>query len=84
MMVEYLLRQNRYLSGEERNPKTRKVLKEANVGIPLSTDLCSAMSSDPLGMIRGLEEVVTCIYGTAVTCAFPDQLVAHIGIQWCT
>ena len=26
-------------------------------------------------MIRGLEEVVTCIYGPAVTYAFPDPLV---------
>ena len=29
-----------------------------------------------MGVIRGLEEVVTCIYGPAVTYAFPDPLVA--------
>ena len=29
-----------------------------------------------MGMIRGLEEVVTCIYRPAVTYAFPDPLVA--------
>ena len=34
-----------------------------------------AMRLDPMGMIRGLEEVVTCIYGPAVTYAFPDPLV---------
>ena len=34
------------------------------------------MRSDPEGLIRGLEEVVTCIYGPAVTYAFPDPLVA--------
>ena len=39
------------------------------------TDLCLAMRSDPMGIIRGLEEVVTCIYGPAVTYAFPDPLV---------
>ena len=39
------------------------------------TDLCLAMRSDPLGMIRGLEEVVTCIYVPAVTFVFPDPLV---------
>ena len=39
------------------------------------TDLRLAMRSDPMGMIRGLEEVVTCIYGPAVTYAFPDPLV---------
>ena len=68
--------QNRYLTGEERNPKTREEWKEANGGIPLLTDLCLAMRSDPLGVIRGLGEVVTCICGPAMTYAFPDPLVA--------
>ena len=76
LLVEHLLMQNRYLTGEERNPETRKKLKEANGGISLLTDLCLAMRSDPLGMIMGLGEVVTCIYGPAVTYAFPDPLVA--------
>ena len=67
--------QNRYLTGEERNPKTREELKEANGGIPLLTDWCLAMRSDPLGMIRGLGEVVTCICGRAVTYTLPDPLV---------
>ena len=67
---------NRYLTGEERNPKTREELKEANGGMPLLTDLCLAMRFDPLGLIRWLGEVVTCIYGPAVTYAFPDPLVA--------
>ena len=30
LLVDYLLMQNRYLTGEERSPKTREVLKEAN------------------------------------------------------
>ena len=46
--------QNRCLMGEERNPKTKEELKEANGGKPLLTDLCLAVRSDPLGMIRGL------------------------------
>ena len=75
LLVEYLLMQNRYLTGEERNPKTREELKEANGGIPLLTDWCLAKRSDPLGMIRGLGEVVTCIYGPAVTYTLPDPLV---------
>ena len=33
------------------------------------------MRSDPLGIIRGLCEVVTSIYGPALTYAFPDPLV---------
>ena len=64
------------MTGEEKNPKTREEWREANGGIPLLTDLCLAMRSDPVGVIRGLEEVVTCIYGPAVTYAFPDPLVA--------
>ena len=40
------------------------------------TDLCLAMRSDLLGVIRGLWEVVTCIYGLALTCAFSDPLIA--------
>ena len=59
-----------------RRTKTREEWREANGGIPLLTDLCLAMRSDPVRMIRGLEEVVTCIYGPAVTYAFPDTLVA--------
>ena len=65
LLVEYLLMKSRYLTGEERNPKTREELKEANGGLPLLTDLCLAMRSDPLVMIRGHGEVVTCIYGSA-------------------
>ena len=33
------------------------------------------MRSDPLGMMRGLGEVVTCVNGPAVTYAFLDPLV---------
>ena len=76
LLVEYLLMQNRHLTGEERNAKTRNEWKEANGGIPLLTDLCLTMRSDPFGVIRGIAEVVTCIYGPAVTYAFPDPLVA--------
>ena len=76
LLVEYLLMQNRHMTGEEKNPKTREEWREANGGIPLLTDLCLEMRSDPVGMIRGLEEVVTCIYGPAVTYAFPDSLEA--------
>ena len=76
LLVEYLLMQNRHLTGKERNPKTRDEWREANGGIPLLTDLCLAMRSDPLGVIRGLGEVVTCIYGPAVTYAFPNPLAA--------
>ena len=75
LLVEYLLMQNRHMTGEEKNPKTRDEWRKVNEGMPLLTDLCISMRSDPMGIIRGLEEVVTCIYGPAVTYAFPDPLV---------
>ena len=53
LLVDYLLMQNRHLTGEERNPKTRDEWREANGDIPLLTDLCLAMRSDPVGVIRG-------------------------------
>ena len=75
LLVEYLLMQNRYLTGKERHTKTREEMREAIGGLPLLIDLCLAVRSDPVGMIRGLGELVTCIYGPAVTYAFPDPLV---------
>ena len=53
--------QNRILTGGEENPKTREEMREVNGGMPLLTDLCLVMRSDPLGVIRWLGEVVTCI-----------------------
>ena len=67
--------QTRHLTGEEKHSKTKEEIQEVNGGMPLLTDLCVAMRSDPLGIIRGLGEVVTCIYGPAVTYAFPGPLV---------
>ena len=75
LLVEYLLMQNRHMTGEEKNPKTKDEWRKVNGGMPLLTDLCLAMKSDPMGIIRGLEEVVTCIYRPTVPFAFPDPLV---------
>ena len=75
LLVQYLLMQNRHVTGEEKNPKTRDEWRKVNGGMPMLTDLCLAMKSDPMGIIRGHEEVVTCIYGPAVTYAFPGPLV---------
>ena len=62
LLVECLLMQNRNLIRREKNPKTREEIREVNGGKPLLTDLCLALRSDILGLIRGLGEVVTCIY----------------------
>ena len=60
----------------DRRREKRKDEKSRSGGTLLLTDLCLALRSDPVGMIRGLGEVVTCVYGPAVTYAFPDPLVA--------
>ena len=59
--------QNRHMTGKEKNPKTKDEWRKVNGGMNLLTDLGLAMRLDPMGIIRGLEEVVTCIYGPAVT-----------------
>ena len=59
LLAEYLLMQNRHMTGEEKNPKTKDEWRQVKGGMPLLTDLCLAMRSDPMGKIRGLEEVVT-------------------------
>ena len=43
--------------------------------MPRLTDLCLAMRSDPLRVKKGLVELVSCVYGPAVTYAFPDPLI---------
>ena len=75
LLVEYLLMQNRYLTDEERNPKTRQVLREANGGIPFLTDLCLAVRSDPVGIIRGL--------GGGVGMHSRTLSWWHIDTRWC-
>ena len=69
------------LPQRKESEETREDVREANGGIPLLTDLCLAMRSDPVGMIRGLGEVVTCVYGPAVTCSFPDPLWQRTDIR---
>ena len=76
LLVEYLLMQIRHMTSEEKKPTTKDEWRQMNRGMPLLTDLCLALRSDPMGIIRVLEEVVTCIYGPAVTYAFPDPLLA--------
>ena len=40
-------------------------------GMPLLTDLCLAMSIDPLVLIRGVSEFVTVVQEPVVTFGFP-------------
>ena len=52
-LVEYLLMQNRHLTGEEKNPKTKEELIGANGGMPLLTNLCLALRSDQANLCAG-------------------------------
>ena len=52
LLAEYLLWRN--LTGEEKSPQTKVKFKGMNGDMPLLTDLCVAMRSDPLGIVRGL------------------------------
>ena len=54
---------------------TMEQIKEMNGGMPFVRDLSLTMRPGPLGVVRGLREVVTCIYGPTVTYAFPDPLI---------
>ena len=76
--------QNRHMTGEEKNPKTRDEWREANGGIPLLTDLCMAMRSDPVGMIRGLKEVVTFFTDQRLRTPFRILWWRHTAVQWYT
>ena len=49
LLVQYLMMQNRHMTGEDENPTSRKEWKKTNRGMPLLTDLCLAMRSDPMG-----------------------------------
>ena len=73
--------QNCHLKGKEANSNTKKQVEEVTGGMPLLTDLSLAMSSDPVGVVRGLGEVVTCVYGPAVTYACTDPLITAYSVQ---
>ena len=71
-LIQYLLHQNRSGTGEDETIERKEDLRRLVGGMPLLTDLSSAMRTDPLGLIRGATEFVTVINGPAVTFAFPD------------
>ena len=70
--IQYLLQQNRFGTGEDETIQREEDVRRHVGGMPLLTDLSLAMRIDPLALIRGATELVTVIYGPAVTFAFPD------------
>ena len=74
LLLQYLLQQNRSVTGED------KVATDAGegkqyCGMPLLTDLAVMMRIDPLALIHGLREFVTVVYGPVMSFAFPDVQV---------
>ena len=74
-LIQYLLQQNRFGTGEDETGQREEDVRRHAGGMPLLTDLSLAMRTDPLALIRGATELVTVIYGPAVTFAFPEVQV---------
>ena len=74
-LIQYLLQQNRFGTGEDETIQREEDVRRHVGGMPLLTDLSLAMSTDPIALIRGATEFVTVIYGPAVMFAFPDVKV---------
>ena len=74
-LIQYLLKQNRFKTGEDETTQREEDVRRHVGGMPLLTDLSLAMRTEPLALIRGATEFVTVIYGPAVTFAFPDVKV---------
>ena len=74
-LIQYLLQQNRFGTGEYETIQREEDVRRHVGGMPLLTDLSSAMRTNPLALIRGATDFVTAIYGPEVTFAFPDVKV---------
>ena len=74
LLLQYLLQQNRSVTGEDKVATDAGECKQY-CGMPLLTDLAVMMRIDPLALIHGLREFVTVVYGPVMSFAFPDVQV---------
>ena len=74
-LIQYLLQQNRFEIGEDRTIEMEEDVRRHAGGMPPLTELNLDMGTEPLALIRGTTEIVTVIYGPAVTFAIPDVKV---------
>ena len=79
LLLQYLLQQNRSVTGEDKVATDASECKQY-CGMPLLTDLAVMMRIDPLALIHGLREVVTVVYGPVMSFVFPDSLTQSFGI----
>ena len=70
-MLQYLLQQNRSITGEDKVATDAGEVKQY-FGMPLLTDLAVMMRIDPLALIHGLREFITVVYGRVMSLVFPD------------
>ena len=74
LLLQYLLQQNRSVTGEDKVATDASECKQY-CGMPLLTDLAVMMRIDPLALIHGLREFVTVMYGPVMSFVFPDVQV---------
>ena len=74
LLLQYLLQQNRSVTGEDKVATDAGECKQY-CGMPLLTDLAVMMRIDPLALIHGLREFVTVVYGPVMSFVFPDVQV---------
>ena len=74
LLLQYLLQQNRSVTGEDKVATNAGESKQY-CGMPLLTDLAVMMRIDPLALVHGLREFVTVVYGPVMSFAFPDVQV---------
>ena len=74
LLLQYLVQQNRSVTGEDKAATGVNECKQF-CGMPLLTDLAVMMRIDPLVPVHRLREFVTVVYGPVMTYAFPDVQV---------
>ena len=74
LQLQYLLQQNRSVTGEDKMATDAGECKQY-CGMPLLTDFAVMMQINPLALIHGLREFVTVVYGPVMSFAFPDVQV---------
>ena len=74
LLLQYLLQQNRSITGEDKVATDECECKQY-CGMPLLTDLAVMMRIDTLALIHGLREFVTVVYGPVMSFVFPDVQV---------
>ena len=74
LLIQYLLQQNRSITGEDKIATETSECKKY-CGMPLLTDLTVMMRIDPLAVVFGLREFVAVVYGPVMLHVFPDVQV---------